>query len=204
MFSIGTEVKHIVDALRPSGENGAMRPCTLVLLSLSLLAATPARAAPVPARGGVLPAPAPPQEAPRNHLVSVQLGGQIEIMDYRSGFKLEASYAYRIRDPLWLDFATGVVIHRNTNLGLDAGIRWRFGRATGVVPFVRTSLEVAFLFDVDTSYVIGFRGGGGAGYFWSPGFGLTLEGSLVFGPIFGGASGVAGAADVFVGAEFPF
>lgn len=137
--------------------------------------------------------------------VSILVGGQIDINRYRSGFMLGGGYARWLKGILWLDLASTVLVHRNTNFALDAGIKlkWPLGRSR-VRPYVRVLAEIAVLAESTTSYVIGVRGGGGAAYYSSPGFGAFLEGMISVGPSFGGGFEVASSLELFAGVEFPF
>jgi hypothetical protein len=143
----------------------------------------------------------------RPHCVFVLGGGQIAIRSYRSFLKLGGGYAHYLSGRMWLDAASMVLVHRYTNFTLNGGLRWKFGRTeSGVRAFLRTSLEFAVLAQEvgSTRYALGLRGGGGAGFYPSAGFGLTLEGSVVIGPAFGDGTHFAGAVDILVGTEFAF
>ena len=137
--------------------------------------------------------------------VTILAGGQIDINRYRSGFMLGGGYARWLKGILWLDLASTVLVHRNTNFALDAGIKLRWPPTkSGVRPYVRVLAEIAVLAESTTSYAIGVRGGGGATYYSSPGFGAFLEGTISVGPSFGGGFAVASSLELFGGVEFPF
>jgi len=138
-------------------------------------------------------------------LVSIHAGGQIGIEQYRSAFKLAGVYGYRLGGAAWLDGGLGVLVLRETNLTLDGGVCWRFGMTrSGVRAFVRTDLELGFLFSSRTKVVLAPRVGGGAAYYSTPGWGATLEANLSIGPAFGDGVHVAAALDIMLGVEFPF
>jgi hypothetical protein len=149
----------------------------------------------------------PPAEEPPGgtNIVFVQLGGQIEVARYRSGFQLAGGYQRFLKSIMWLDLATSVVVHRNTNWALDGGVRWKFARSkSGVEAYLRTLLEFAVFAESQTQFVLGARVGGGAAYYSSPGFGASLEATISVGPAFGGDSGVASSLELLAGVEFPF
>lgn len=138
--------------------------------------------------------------------VVIQLGGQIEINRYRSGFQLNGAYNRWLGGLLWLDLASSVLVHKNTNWALDGGIKLKWPPTKSRVrPYLRGDLEIAILREeVDTEYVIGARFGGGATYYSSPGFGASLEANISLGPSFGGGTHLASSLELFAGVEFPF
>jgi len=137
--------------------------------------------------------------------VSVLVGGQVEIHRYRSGFMLGGGYARWLKGILWLDLATTVIVHRNTNFALDAGIKLRWPPTKSKVrPYVRVLAELAVLAESTTAFVLGVRAGGGATYYSSPGFGAFIEGTISVGPSFGGGVAVASSLELLAGVEFPF
>jgi hypothetical protein len=143
-------------------------------------------------------------EQDRRHCISGVIGGQIGFAEYKSWLKVGAGYAYRIANLTWLDVGSTVLAHKETNFTIDAGVRWKFrDNPVGVRPFLRTGLQIAMLFEGPTRGVIGARVGGGAGYFASPGFGMTLEAGAVMGPSFGAGLHFAAGMDLLLGFEFP-
>jgi hypothetical protein len=139
------------------------------------------------------------------NIAFVQLGGQIEIAEYRSGFQLAGGYQRYLKSIMWLDLASSVVVHRNTNWALDGGVRWKFARSkSGVEAYVRTLLEFAVFAESQAQYFFGARFGGGAAYYSSPGFGASMEATISVGPAFGAGSKVASSLELLLGVEFPF
>jgi hypothetical protein len=143
----------------------------------------------------------------RPNSVFILLGGQIQVREYRSFLKIGGGYCRLLGGSTWLDLSSTVLVHRNTNFTLGGGLRWKFlSPRAPVRPFVRTSLEFAVLREDDwIRYVLGLRGGGGVGFYPTQALGLTLEGSVVFGPAFsGGGTHLAAAVDILLGTEFSF
>ena len=139
------------------------------------------------------------------NVVSIQTGGRIAINRYRTGLMLGAGYARWLRGIMFLDAATSVIVHRNTNFALDVGVKWKWAPSKSKVrPYIRTLLEFVVIAESQTQYVIAARVGGGAAYYSSPGFGATLEASISIGPAFGAGSAVASSLDIMAGVEFPF
>jgi hypothetical protein len=136
--------------------------------------------------------------------VFAQIGGQIEIREYKSWLKLTAGYARWITGPLWLELGASALVHKESNLGVLGGLRWKFGAASTVRGFLRTDLEVALLLEPPTRVAVAPRVGGGVGYHSSPGFGATLEAGLALGPVFGGGVHFGSALDLLFGVEFLF
>lgn len=182
---------------------------SLALLPLLTLAAPLALSLePAEARADE-PTPGPIGELiePRRHAMSLQVGAQIKIHDYRTGLKLAGYYSYWLKNYLWLDLGGGVVVHKETDVTFNGGVRWKFGRSgRGARAFVRTSVELAALLEDDNKFAVALRGGGGAGWFSSSTFGATAEASVAMGPAFGGRDGVsfAMAVDIMLGVEFLF
>jgi hypothetical protein len=141
-----------------------------------------------------------------NHQLSLQLGAQIKINAYRTGFKLAGYYSYWLKSIMWLDLGGGVVVHKDTDITFNGGIRWKFRTpADNVRPFVRTSVELGALQEDYNKFVFAFRGGGGATYYSSPGFGASVEASISAGPAFGnGEVFFASSLDIMLGVEFLF
>jgi hypothetical protein len=140
----------------------------------------------------------------RRHCVSAVIGGQIGFAEYKAWLKIGAGYAYRVANLTWLDLGSTVLAHRETNFTVDLGVRWKFrDNPVGVRPFLRTGLQIGMLFEGPTRGVLGARVGGGAGYYSSPGFGMTLEVGGVMGPSFGAGLRFAAAMDILLGFEFP-
>jgi hypothetical protein len=139
--------------------------------------------------------------------MSLQVGAQVKIREYRTGLKLAGFYSYWLKDYLWLDMGGGVVVHAETDVTFNGGVRWKFGRAgRGARAFVRTSVEFAALLEGENRFGFALRGGGGIGWFSSPGFGMTAEASLAMGPAFGGRDDVSFAMglDLMLGIELLF
>jgi hypothetical protein len=165
-----------------------------------MLAATPATAE--EERGE---SPQEPQAQARPNALTVQLGGQIRIAQYRSFLKLAATYARWLTGDLWLDFGAGVTVEREANISINGGVRWVYvNNAPGVRAYLRGDLEMTFFLYAQTRLVIGVRGAAGVGWFFSPTFGLTAEGGLAFGPAVGGGVDMAAAVDLLIGAAFLF
>lgn len=144
-------------------------------------------------------------DALKPNAVSVQVGGQVEINRYRNGVIIGGGYARWLGGIIWLDLVTTILVHRETNFALDAGLKWKWApRRSKVRPYLRTALEIAVLAESTTEYVIGARVGGGAVYYSSPGFGATLESTISVGPSFGGGAAVASSLEILVGVELPF
>lgn len=151
-------------------------------------------------------APAAAQDAERPNAFALTVGGQIDFAQYKTGMKLGGSYARWLSGITWLDLGGSVIVLKESNIGIDAGVRWKFAPTKSKVrAFLRAQAEVAILLQKESTRVaVGVRGGGGGGYYWTPGFGLTLEGSAVIGPAFGDGVHFSGALDILLGFEFVF
>ena len=145
-------------------------------------------------------------QEPNHHQLSLQAGAQIKINAYRTGFKLAGYYSYWLKSVMWLDLGGGVVVHKDTDLTFNGGIRWKFRTpADSVRPFVRTSVELGALLEDHNKFVFAFRGGGGATYYSSPRFGASVEASISAGPAFGdGNVFFASSLDLMFAVEFLF
>lgn len=171
------------------------RPVSLRLIG-SLILASSLLAAPTEGRA---------EEEPHRHQLSLQAGAQIKIQSYRTGFKLAGYYSYWLKSVMWLDLGGGVVVHKDTDLTFNGGIRWKFRSPTdNVRPFVRTSVELGALLENANRFVFGFRGGGGATYYSSPTFGASVEASVSAGPAFGDGIQFASSVDIMLAVEFLF
>ena len=146
------------------------------------------------------------QDETRPNCIAVLAGAQIQITEYDTFLKLGAGYQRFLSGRLWLDLSSTVLVLRYTNWALDGGVRWKFGQTKGGVrAFVRVGGELAVLAqELATQFVIAARAGGGAGYYSSPGFGMTLEASIALGPAFGDGARFASEVDILLAAEFPF
>lgn len=176
---------------------------TFVLLGILLLPPlTVAAADKKPASGDEKAA----LDAERTHALIFLVGGQIGFNStYKSFLKLGAGYNLHLKDKLWLDLSGAALLHRETNVLIDAGVRWKFGQPVGWRGFLHLDLEFGLLFEGPTRELIAGRVGGGVGYYSSPGFGFTLGGSFAMGPVFGDGSVRFGAAlDVLLGIEVLF
>jgi hypothetical protein len=154
----------------------------------------------------VVSSPAVAQDAQRPNAFALTVGGQIDFAEYKTGMMLGGSYARWLGGITWLDLGSSVIVHKESNIAVDAGVRWKFAAtASKVRAFLRAQAEVAILLQKQATRVaVGARGGGGAGYYWTPGFGATLEAGAVIGPAFGGGVHFAGALDILLGFEFVF
>lgn len=143
---------------------------------------------------------------PHNHQLSLQAGAQLRIKSYRHGFKLAGFYSYYLKNKMWLDLGGGVIVHKDTDVLFNGGLRWKFRDASANVrPFVRVSAELGALLEDYNKFVIGIRGGGGAAYYSSPTFGASAEASVVVGPAFGeGGPYFAMALDLMLAVVFLF
>jgi hypothetical protein len=175
---------------------------SLVVLALAI---TPtARAAPKRA-----PVSATPVEShePEPNAIAITLGGQAGINAYNSFLKVGVGYERWLKKLLWLDVGLTTTVQSSVNAGLCGGVRWWFCRAPGACPFVRAFLELAVLHDSEkgaNAVALTPRGGGGIGWFSSPGFGITIEANTGLGIAFGGGVHLAAAVDILVGVEFRF
>jgi hypothetical protein len=142
--------------------------------------------------------------AERTHGLIFLAGGQFGFREYKSFLKLGAGYNLHLKEKLWLDLASSVLVNRETNCFVDAGVRWKFGQPLGWRGFLHVDLEIGGLFEGPTRMLAAGRVGGGAGYYSSPGFGFTLGTSFAMGPTFGDGVHFAAALDLLLGLEFLF
>jgi hypothetical protein len=175
----------------------------VALVALAL--ATGSSAAAAPKR----PVSATPIDSPEPVLnaIAVTLGGQAGISSYNSFLKIGVGYGRWLAKRLWLDVGLATTVQASVNAGLCGGVRWWFCKTPGACPFVRAFLEMAILHDSETganAFTLTPRGGGGIGWFSSPGFGITIEANTGLGIAFGGGVHLAAAVDILVGVEFRF
>jgi hypothetical protein len=154
------------------------------------------------AADGAPTAGAPPAaDGEKTHAIIFLIGGVYGITEYSSFLKLGGGYNLHLKEKLWLDLASTVLVQKETNFFVDAGVRWRFGQPSGWRWFLHVDLELGGLFEVTNRFVIAGKVGGGAGYYSSPSWGFTLGSSAAIGPSFGGGVHFASAIDFMLGIE---
>lgn len=156
----------------------------------------------------IVPSPAAAQDEQRPNCISIQLGPQFGISEYRTHFKLAASYARWIGGLFSLDLAAGVLTAKNTDLMLSIGTRWRFVHTHyGLDAYARWGLETTQLFRAENRVAISGRASAVAAYYsFSQKVALTAEIAVALGPALGGGAGarLAAALDILAGVEIPF
>lgn len=140
--------------------------------------------------------------------MTLHLGPQFGIEEYRTHFKLAASYARWIGGRFSFDLAAAVLTAKHTDLSLGLGARWRFLRTDyGLQAYARWGFEAAQLFRPANRVAISARASAVAAYYsLSRTVGLTAELGVALGPAFGGDVGarLAAAVDILAGVELPF